>query len=95
MSSDKTILIFALSPVKPTPLTRPPVSPVNGAVSSSLHTAVGLSNAPPEEGPAGVAGDGAIVEMGGGGSIADGANCGETTLENIKTLFLINCQNLL
>ena len=75
--------IFVLitdSLVKPAPLTGSPAGPVDVTVPRPLHAAVGLPDAAPEEGPAGVAGHGPVVEVGGGRPRADGAGRGELPL---------------
>ena len=67
--------------VKPAPLAGSPAGPVDVTVPRPLHAAVGLPDAAPEECPAGVAGHGPVVEVGGGRPRADGAGRGELPLK--------------
>ena len=82
------LLPWAASPVKPAPLAAPPVGQVYAAVSRALHAAVRLSNAPPEEGPAGVARHGPVVEVGGARTITYAALSGQPPLQSRHYLLL-------
>ena len=76
--------IFVLitdSLVKPAPLTGSPAGPVDVTVSRPLHAAVRLADAPSEESSAGVAGNGPVVKVGGGGTRADRADSRQLPLE--------------
>ena len=82
-------LPWGFSPVKPAPLAAPPVGQVYAAVPRALHAAVRLPNAPPEEGPAGVASHGPVVEVGGTRTIANAALGGQSPLQSRNYLPLI------